>query len=198
VDLWRAPVLPWLAPAADNAWLPKRFGLRVGQEYFVLPAEHAAQLLERLDAGAAAGARTVPVEGLLEPLEPGSAAPKELPVNDQVRSAVEALRPFAGGDGPGPGVAEPPTPFEPPPSPGGKLFLIVRENLEEVEFAPFAPVGVPTPQAKGPVRPPARLKTALKPHQQKGLDWLDRSRSAAPAPFWPTTWAWARRCRPSP
>lgn len=171
VDIWRTPVLPWLTPSEKNDWLPERFGIRIGDEYFVLPPENAAVFLERLEQAAAKGAPTVEVGDLLEPRKDGAPPPPTtLVVNEQTIAAARVLAPFAtiataGGDlvgetGPQSQIYG-----------GGKLFLVVRENFEEVEFSSPAELsenGTDDP----PVDVPSVLRTPLKPHQIEGLNWL--------------------------
>ncbi len=42
---------------------------------------------------------------------------------------------------------------------------------------------------------PANLAAELRPYQHDGYRWAMTLAAAASAPAWPTTWAWARRCR---
>jgi superfamily II DNA or RNA helicase len=178
VDVWRAPVLPWLAPASDNRWLPERFGLRIGDEYFVLPPENVGPLLDKVQGAVDAGHPTAATEGLLASATPGGAAPPhEIPANEQVIAALGGLKPFVPDPG-GPGGFS-----EDPPAPAqealkGKLFLVVRENFDEVEFAPFYRQAEVEPAPQPPVSTPKRLRTPLKPHQSGGLEWLVRCLSA--------------------
>jgi hypothetical protein len=170
VDVWRKPVLPWLAPVAKNAWVPERFGLKVGDDYFVVPMANVPTLLERLEAAAADGATTVGVGGLLEPIEAGGATLAELPVNDQVLEAVRGLAELSPR---GPHVED---------DRGGtdeadgrqRMFLVVRENFEEVEYAPWEPDG-PRAETTREITPPASVHAQLKPHQVEGLTWLGHS-----------------------
>lgn len=171
VDIWRTPVLPWLTPSEKNNWLPERFGIRIGDEYFVLPPENAAVLLQRLEQAQAKGEPTVEVGDLLEPREEGAPAPPAtLVVSEQTIAAARALAPFsaiatAGSDlvgetGPTSEIYG-----------GGKLFLVVRENFEEVEFSsPAETAGSGTDDVL--VEVPSVLRTPLKPHQVEGLNWL--------------------------
>jgi len=175
VDVWRTPVLPWMTPVGKNAWLPERFGLRIGDDYFVVSADKIPSVIEQVNAAVEAGAATAPVPGLLEPAsEDGPAPPSALPVNDQLLAALGALAPFSRptpGSAPdeeaGPAGEEWNAAFQ------GKLFLVVHENFEEVEFSPFAmDEALPPPS---PLRVPQRLASTLKPHQTDGLAWLTRS-----------------------
>jgi hypothetical protein len=51
-----------------------------------------------------------------------------------------------------------------------------------------------SPIAEVPV--PASLHASLRPYQQQGLNWLQFLREPrAWAASWPTTWAWAKRCK---
>lgn len=178
VDVWRTPVLPWIAPISKNSWLPERFGLRVGDDYFEIPAENVAAVIEKVAQAAEAGQSSASVEGLLKPVAPDAPpAPDKLPVNDQLIQSLESLRPFADASADAAGRGSSDVPPEPPEgwdaAVRGKLFLVVRENFEEVEFAPFqADEATPPPS---PLRIPERLSSTLKAHQVDGLGWLVRS-----------------------
>ena len=176
VDVWRTPVLPWIVPAGKNSWLPERFGLRVGDDYFEIPAENVAAVIDQVAAAAEAGKATAGVEGLLQSTGPdGPPPPSRLPVNDQLIQSLESLRPFGRSKG---GEDAPAVEQDTPPAGWdaalqGKLFLVVRENFEKVEFAPFRSEEATPPPS--PLRIPVRLSSTLKPHQTQGLLWLVRS-----------------------
>lgn len=178
VDVWRTPVLPWIVPIGKNSWLPERFGLRVGDDYFEIPAENVAAVIDQVAAASEAGETSALVEGLLKPANSESPPPpSSLPVNDQLIQSLESLRPFArckvedGADTDAGANDRPPEGWD--AALHGKLFLVVRENFEEVEFAPFQSEDA-TPPAT-PLRTPGRLSSTLKPHQVDGLGWLVRS-----------------------
>jgi superfamily II DNA or RNA helicase len=180
VDTWRTPVLPWLLPAGNNQWLPERFGLRIGEEYFSLPPANVAALKSNVETAIGAGDPTAPTAGLVQPVaEGGPPAPAQIPATEHVLSTLESLEPFArppeaAAAG---GMAEPISPdFQ--SAVADKLFLVVRENFEEVEFAPFSQ-GVEQPPPEPQPIVPQRLRTELKPHQQRGLRWLVHCLSAA-------------------
>src|SRR5690606_4819480 len=84
VDVWRKPVLPWLTPLGKNQWIPERFGLRVGDDYFVVPIDQTQLLISRVEAAHAAEAKTVDVSDLLVAADENVAPPRSLPVNDQM------------------------------------------------------------------------------------------------------------------
>lgn len=173
VDVWRKPVLPWLTPLGQNQWIPERFGLRVGDDYFVVLPDQTVELIDRVGAAHAASAPTVDVAGLLSPVDATVAPPQSLPVNDQILEAVEGLRPFARQvETQGEGLADAPRGWDADTQ--GKIFLVVRDNFEEVEFASTALVEA---EASEPVAvtEPDGLKSRLKPHQVDGLAWLARS-----------------------
>ena len=178
VDVWRTPVLPWIVPSSKNKWLPERFGLRVGDDYYELPAENVSAILEQVSNAASKGLPTASVEGLLKPATAeASASPTTLPVNEQVLEALESLRPFAFANDEIPDCEAPGRETDQPEGWDAalqdKLFLVVRENFEEVEFAPFhADRATPPPS---PLRIPDRLASTLKPHQVDGVSWLVRS-----------------------
>lgn len=175
VDIWRAQVLPWLTPLGKNQWIPERFGLRVDDSYFVVPPENVRTLVDRTTDAWDRGDRTFDVDDLLE-APPGisEAPPRSLPLNDQTEEAIRALEPFAAD------AATPPPDIaagsDDPAASWAKLFLVVRENFEEVEYSATADAA--EAQTFKPIAAPARLRTELKPHQLEGLNWLAESASA--------------------
>lgn len=177
VDVWRKPVLPWITPLANNQWIPERFGLRVGDDYFAVSVESTAELVERVEAAHAAQATTVDVGGLLQPVAADAPAPpSSLTVNDQTLTAIQSLRPFAiqPGLSAGDGVAESAVPWD--AATQGKLFLVVRDNFEEVEYAAGDLSDVDLDET-ALIPQPIGLETRLKPHQLHGLNWLVRCAS---------------------
>jgi hypothetical protein len=177
VDVWRKPVLPWLTPLGKNQWIPERFGLRIGDDYFVVPADKTSDLYERVEAAYSAGMATADVGDLLTPgSDDALPPPRAITVNEQTLAAVESLRPFGAATDAN-GVEEAPQTTWDSAS-QGKLFLVVRDNFQQVEFASFGADA----EADGPlpsVDLPAGLRTNLKKHQAEGLDWLARSALAA-------------------
>ncbi|GGB51594.1 hypothetical protein GCM10010833_02890 [Blastomonas aquatica] len=176
VDVWRAPVLPWILPSEKNRWIPEQFGLRIGEDYFALPARNVAEVIRRVEDAAQANQPDADVTGLLEPAnEDGPPPPARLPVNDQSRKALESLAPFSQNDDVSNEV--------PPVAEGqewdaetqGKLFLVVHDNFEEVDYAP---VGLTHDLDDNPARAidaPHLLQSTLKSHQVEGLAWLAHS-----------------------
>ncbi len=176
VDIWRAPVLPWILPSQKNNWVPERFGLRVGEDYFTLPAKNIAELTRRIEDAALANKPDVDVEGLLESAtEDGPPPPARLPVNDQSRETIASLAPFSdgfnlqsiAGEGAQDGGWDAAT--------RGKLFLVVHDNFEEVEYAPIGGSEDFEQKISATIKPPALLKSILKTHQVEGLTWLAQS-----------------------
>lgn len=173
VDVWRAPVLPWIVPSEKNKWIPEKFGLRIGEDYFAIPSENIGTVIDRVEAASAAGAPDADVEGLLEPVDQGGPPPpNRIPVNEQSREALKSLEPFAAGTAEGEPDTEVVTEEEWDAATQGKLFLVVRDNFEEVEFAPLGVMGTLDAEASEPVAIPSRLRTSLKSHQVEGLNWL--------------------------
>jgi hypothetical protein len=173
VDVWRKPVLPWLTPIGKNQWLPEKFGVRIGDDYFVVPPENVGPVLERVRQASLEQKTSVPVGDLLEPADPEMPkGPVDLPVTVQVIDAFEGLsKLITPPDQEEDGVGEAAAKWD---AARGKLFLIVRENFEEVEFAAEGP----EPADGRPwqsITLPKRLQTALKPHQVEGLNWLAES-----------------------
>jgi SNF2 family DNA or RNA helicase len=173
VDVWRVPILPWIVPSQKNNWIPEQFGLRVGEDYFVLPARNVTEVIERIDAATSSGKLEADVAGLLKPAsEDGPAPPDRIPVNEQSRAAVASLAPFSFKPEEGePGSPEKDT-GEWDAATQGKLFLVVRDNFEEVEYAPLGLTDSLEGKEVEPVATPSRLRTSLKSHQTLGLNWL--------------------------
>lgn len=159
VDVWRTPVLPWLKQT-PHTWLPEQFGLRIGDDYVQVPSEAVEPL-------------TKAVAEAIENGEPqATASGITVPATAQTQEALSSLSPFIRKDVIDGGVQEEAPPFT---GAGERMFLLVEENFEEVRYAPFEPANR-TPLQE--VSPPARVRTALKPHQLSGLNWLASSISA--------------------
>lgn len=174
VDVWRAPVLPWLTASTKNRWLPERFGLRIGETYAEVAPEDVGKLIERVETAEAEGRPVAEVGDLLKSAE--GPPPQAIPVTPRALEAVRALAPFQH------------SPTEEPPPAGmeeaeaiwrgpGKLFLVVRENFEEVQFTAADLDDAVAPVEARAVTPPQRLRTTLKSHQLEGLTWLARAAS---------------------
>lgn len=178
VDVWRAPVLPWLTLSTKNRWLPERFGVRIGETYAEVTPEDVGKLIERVETAEAEGRPVAEVGDLLKPAGGQSEPPPQaIPVTPQALEAVRALAPFKHSpteESPPAGMEEAEAIWRGP----GKLFLVVRENFEEVEFTAAELNGAGAPVEAPPVKPPQRLRTTLKSHQLEGLTWLARAASA--------------------
>jgi len=184
VDTWRKPVLPWLLPIQKNQWLPEKFGIRLGEEYYSISPENLTELSGRVKAAAAVGESTINAEGLISPysgedpscetLDAQRPALKEVALTPQFIESIESLAAIADAamSGIENGSDEA---AELTRSWSGKLFLVVRDNLEEVEFSPvFADEDASILAAKlnDSISQPTCLKSTLKPHQEEGLAWL--------------------------
>lgn len=152
IDPWRKPVLPWIKPK-PNSWLPEAFGLAVGDPpvRIEIPPAQLPAALAQVQAAIAQGLPTISLAGI------------DVPASPATEAAIKDLIPLTAP----PGEGEPPE--TPPPDIAEKLFLQVRDNLEEVLYAPLA-------SAKEIQFPPAALplgvRTTLKPHQVHGFQWL--------------------------
>lgn len=152
IDPWRKPVLPWIKPK-PNSWLPESFGLSIGDppvRIEILP-EHLSTALTQVQEAIARGVPTIMLAGV------------EVPASPATEAALKDLVP----------LTEFPEnedfPKAPPPEINEKLFLQVRDNLEEVLYAPLVsaePIKFPA------ARLPKGVRTILKPHQVEGFQWL--------------------------
>jgi|TARA_R110000782_G_scaffold270471_1_gene371564 hypothetical protein len=176
VDVWRAPVLPWIVLSQKNNWIPERFGLRIGEDYFALPAKNVEQVTLRIEIAADAGKPDADVEGLLEPAEEdGPAPPARIPVNDQSRAALASFAPFAQLGDQSPEAEHHGDVDAWDAATQGKLFLVVHDNFEEVDYAPLGVTETVEEEALPPIDPPDLLQSTLKSHQKEGLTWLGNS-----------------------
>lgn len=156
IDIWRKPVLPWIKPK-PNSWLPEAFGLRIGDppddQMVEIKPEEIAPAVEAVE------------NALREERSTFTIGEAEVPATEQTRTAlndlaaiVEAAHDDAENEG------------QPPPVTTQRYFLQVRDNLEDVAYAPLAKAPA-APAAAPPVLPQA-LVTTPKPHQVEGFNWL--------------------------
>lgn len=172
VDIWRAAVLPWLVPSVTSKWLPEKFGLRVGEDFYQIEADALLKLVDRVDSAKAAGEIQILVRDLLTPVEANQPpCPENISLNEQALVAIDALRPFAAAKPDEPGQTSSEAEVSTTPPPHAKLFLVVKDNFEEVAYAAdTAPTS--TSFDNTPIAPPKLLRSSLKPHQVDGLNWL--------------------------
>jgi superfamily II DNA or RNA helicase len=170
VDVWRASVLPWLVPSETNQWLPEKFGLRIGEAYYGITTKDLPRLIVQADKAQSEGLDRIPVEGLLTPVSPDTPDhPGYISRTDQAMAAIDALRPFAG---PKEEQGNPARDDRAEPQPTQqKLFLVVKDNFEQVGYAAITGDHEAAGQPIS-IAPPTRLRTSLKPHQVDGLNWL--------------------------
>jgi hypothetical protein len=156
IDIWRKPVLPWIKPK-PNSWLPESFGLRIGEP----PDSAMVEIpIERIDEALAAACAAIKEERPSFTFDNN-----EIPATEQVRGALSDLAELAhAAAAPEAGSAAA------PPASLNRYFLQVRDNLEDVAYAPLV---AKSAAIKGP--PPALPATLLsqpKPHQIDGFQWL--------------------------
>jgi hypothetical protein len=155
IDLWRKPVLPWIKPR-PNSWLPELFGIRVGEGdearfVEIAPAE-ADAALAAIEGAIERGAESVEVAGV------------EIPATEQSRSALSGLAEIVRE------MSKPDVDELAAPPELQRYFLQVRDNLEDIAYAPLAsrPARAEVPA----VSFPSRVRTPPKQHQKQGFDWL--------------------------
>ena len=153
VDLWRKPVLPWVKPK-PNSWLPEAFGLWVGDppegERVEIAPERIDEALDAVESAVREQRATFEFDG------------HAVPATEQTRAALADLKELAD-------AADRPEAAEEAPS-GRRYFLQVRDNLEDVTYAPLAVA----PRAREQALPafPATVRSLPKPHQTAGFAWL--------------------------
>lgn len=158
IDIWRKPVLPWVKPK-PNSWLPEAFGLRVGDPpdatMIEIPPERVEEAFEAVE------------QAVREERPTFTFDKHEVPATEQTRAALTDLKGLidaahAETDG------DNATPESPPD--GRRYFLQVRDNLEDVAYAPLA-AAAPAVAAEQPVFPNT-VRSKPKPHQVDGFAWL--------------------------
>ena len=158
IDLWRKPVRPWVKPK-PNSWLPEAFGLRIGDPPDATMLEVP---VDRVDEALDAVERAVREERATFTFDT-----QEVPATEQTRAAltdlkglIDAVHPTADSDSA--------VPDNPPD--GRRYFLQVRDNLEDLAYAPLA-AAAPAVAAAQPVFPNS-VRSKPKPHQINGFAWL--------------------------
>lgn len=156
IDVWRKPVLPWIKPK-PNSWLPEAFGLRIGDppddQLVEIKPEEIAPAVEAIE------------KALREEQPTFTIGDAEVPATEQTRSALSDLAGLvkaAEEEGEREGA--------PPPIATQRYFLQVRDNLEDVAYAPL--VTAPAVPDTAPPDLPSSLLTTPKPHQVEGFNWL--------------------------
>ncbi|WP_336950716.1 DEAD/DEAH box helicase [Sphingobium aromaticivastans] len=155
IDLWRKPVLPWIKPKPDN-WLPESFGLRIGDEPDARSIVIAPEQVEPL----AELARQAVREQRASFIHEGQAVPATQASVAALDGLVDLVRASRAPD-----VRE----GKAPSTLRQRFFLQVRDNLDDVDYAPLACDGVAD---AGPVDIPSCLRSVPKPHQVDGFQWL--------------------------
>jgi hypothetical protein len=159
IDVWRKPVLPWIKPT-PNGWLPERFGLRLGNP----PDDRLIEIApERVDE-----AYDLAEHAVREARAEFSWDGAPVPATHQALSALADLKTLVAAAAPATGVET--RTEDAPAALRGRYFLQVRDNLEEVAFAPLLAKAVAV-AAPPPELPPA-LRSRPKPHQVDGFAWL--------------------------
>lgn len=156
IDVWRKPVLPWIKPK-PNSWLPETFGLRVGEPpddtMVEIKPDEIEEAVEAVEAALRAERPTAQIGNV------------EVPATEQTRSALADLASIvrAANDPEASVTSAPPIASE-------RYFLQVRDNLEDVAYAPLAVAPATLDNEPAPL--PATLRSTPKPHQVEGFNWL--------------------------
>jgi superfamily II DNA or RNA helicase len=167
VTLWTPIVVPWVQRTGE-AWLPERFGVRIGDTSLTVEAERLPEVEAQLRQAIAEGRPSIRIAGM------------DVPANEEALAAVHELvvasQPAAKEAPSGEEARDQPEDQEEPPL-GGRLVLEIIDNLVEASYrATLRPKSLDLPD--GPL---ALLETAPKPHQQDGIRWLQsRWREGSP------------------
>lgn len=161
IDIWRKPVLPWVK-AKPNSWLPESFGLRIGDDadarMIAIPPERLAEANKAAATALREKRATFSFDGTAIPATQATIA---------ALTGLTDMATAAAADGASSSSAPPPLTIR------QRYFLQVRDNLEDVVYAPIAAV---TPASQPSVAElPASLRSPPKPHQIEGFLWLAAS-----------------------
>lgn len=158
VDIWRKPVLPWIKPKADS-WLPEAFGLRVGEppeaQMITLSYEMVPDALDAIQSALSEKRPHFAIDG------------QNLPATQATLVALQSLDALVSASP----IDNPELPGQPPESLRQRYFLQVRDNLEDVSFAPLGQ-NATAQDVLLPETMPSGIRTAAKAHQIAGLRWL--------------------------
>ncbi|MDE0626994.1 MAG: SNF2-related protein [Bryobacterales bacterium] len=166
VGIWVEKAVPWIELATEPWLPPKELGLRVGDRFVPLTADELAGVLEDVRAARKRGDLTMEVaDGV------------EIPADSTTVSAVERLireteptqapQPDPDVDGSAGGVPE--SESDAPEPDRSNQVLLVIDNLEDLQFQQDREARV-----RGTLSAAPSLRSTLFPHQQKGLQWLQR------------------------
>ena len=157
IDVWRKPVLPWIKPK-PNSWLPEKFGLRIGvppdDQMVEVAPDKVQPMLEALEDAVREDRASFTFDGT------------EIPATPQAKQALtdlaEVVSAWEGGK----------DNDQPPPTFTQRYFLQVRDNLEDVAYAP---IGRRSAKPSEPPAFPAGMRSEPKAHQISGFQWLAAS-----------------------
>lgn len=150
VGEWAAPVLPWIKISPQDWGAPSTAGVRIGGVDIPLDKQALDGAVSTMRSAIEGGKATAEVGGKAIP-----ATKANLKALEQLQRAVERRESGKG------------SPDE--KDEGSTQVLIIETNLDETSFSRVC-VGV----RAGTPGLPGGLKTAPKPHQLVGIDWLQR------------------------
>lgn len=158
IDIWRKPVMPWVKPK-PNSWLPEAFGLRIGDPpdatMLEIPPDRVEEALDAVEQAVREERATFTFDT------------QDIPATEQTRSALSDLKSLI--DAARSSTDNETAPADVPPD-GRRYFLQVRDNLEDVAYAPLA-AAAPAAETPPPAFP-ASVRSGPKPHQVEGFAWL--------------------------
>lgn len=157
IDICRKPVLPWIKPKPNN-WLPEKFGLWIGDPPQGLQLEIAPDKVDEVKAALERALHeergTFIYDGV------------EIPATQQTHAAVSDIAALVAASQQAKlendEVSSPPDIVQ-------RYFLQVRDNLQDVAYAPLAAAMV---EEASDIAMPAVLLSQPKPHQVDGFTWL--------------------------
>lgn len=158
VTLWTPVVVPWVQRTGE-AWLPERFGVRIGETSLPIEPERLPEVEAELRRAIAEGRPSIDFAGV------------EVPANEEALAAVHELvtaSELSAKEAPPKEEPQGRVEEQEQAGPDGRLVLEIIDNLGEAAYsARLRPRSLDLPDG-----PPTLLETGPKPHQQHGIRWL--------------------------
>lgn len=153
IGIWERPVLPWIQ-GEPNAWLPERFGIRIGDRYLSIEPKELPELVKKIEIAIGENVRTVAHHG------------EQIAANPQT---LGALRQLVGQlEKPQPESRQHHQDFD---SERRQTVLLLDQNFEAVNFESDPSIRRVNEGSEGTTD----SYSTLKPHQHEGLRWLQKA-----------------------
>ena len=152
IGIWAPPILPWIQ-REPNAWLPERFGIRIGDRYLSIEPKELPGLVQKVENAIGQNVPTVAYQG-----EQIAANPHTLGALQQLVGQLEKPKPESSQSD------------QKSVSASQQTVLLLDQNFDTVNFESDSSIrraNVSTELIGS--------RSTLKPHQHEGLKWLQEA-----------------------